>query len=69
MRMRTEFAHAERKRWRSAAGKTAIKAVDVLKPAGEPVGRQLGALLGKSLKRRRKRSRRQLEEGAGGGAR
>jgi hypothetical protein len=30
MWMRTEFAHAERKRWRSAAGKTAIKAIDVL---------------------------------------
>jgi hypothetical protein len=41
----------------------------VLKPAGESVENALGALLGKSLKRRRKKSRRQLEEGAGGGAR
>src|SRR6185312_16435696 len=54
MRMRTEFAHAERKRWRSAAGIAAMKAVDVLKPARESVERQLGALLGKSLERRRK---------------
>src|SRR5215510_4728312 len=43
MRMRTEFAHAERKRWRSAVEMAAMKGpwktVHVLKPAAEPVGR------------------------------
>jgi hypothetical protein len=42
MRMRTEFAHAERKRWRSAAGMATLKGHKRLLTCSNRQVRQLG---------------------------